>query len=99
MKNRMHARRSMNAFVYAVLAVSPSLVGALAFASGCSNEMSDGKSGETHFLCSTDADCTRHFGSDDYYCGTQKYCTPKTDGGTSHEDGGQPGSGGATGGG
>jgi hypothetical protein len=90
MKNRMHARLSMNAFVYALMAVS--LCVATVFASGCAaSQMSDGKSGETHFLCATDADCTRHFGNDDYYCGPEKYCAPKTNGGIPHADGGDAG--------
>jgi hypothetical protein len=93
MKNRM---RSLKGFVSMALAVSPF------FAPACANDMSD-KSGETHFLCSKDDDCTRHFGNDDYYCGTHKYCALKADGGTPQGDGGRPGSdgggaGGASGG-
>jgi hypothetical protein len=91
MKNRMPGARSMNALVAGAL-----MIASFAFASGCSTRMSDGKSGETHFLCSTDEDCTRQFGNDEYYCGAEKYCTPKTDGGTLHVNGGQAGSGGAS---
>src|SRR5690242_1146767 len=106
MKNRMHAPRPMNALASAALGVSACLGFALMLASGCANDMSvDGKSGETHFLCASTADCTRHFGNDDYYCGPQKYCAIKTDagmrtdGGTSPGDGGQTGSGGGANGG
>lgn len=94
MTNRISAARSMNAYLSALLAASPF------FASACADQLNDGKSGETHFLCSTDADCARHFGNDDYLCNTEKYCAPKGDGGTSQGDGGHSGgtaTGGATG--
>lgn len=100
MKNRIHAPRSMNALASAALAASTCLGFALALASGCANDTNvDGKSGETHFLCSTDTDCTRHFGNHEYYCGPKKYCESKTDGGTSQGDGGQTGTGGSANGG
>src|SRR5437899_3352072 len=91
MKDRTYASRSMNAFFSAALGLSSF------FASACASDMNDGKSGETHFLCSTDEDCARHFGNDTYYCGAAKYCTPKSDGGTSHDDGGHSGASGAGG--
>jgi hypothetical protein len=78
----------------------PSSFAALAvpalFALGCANEMTDGKSGETHFLCQSDADCTKHFGNDDYECtgksaSNQTYCAPKTDGGSNLGSGGRGG--------
>src|SRR5581483_1010692 len=43
--------------------------------------------------------CSRHFGNDDYYCGSQKYCAPKQDAGASGGSGGSAnhGNGGAAG--
>jgi len=66
-------------------------------APACANDMNDGKSGETHFLCQSDDDCSNHFHNDDYSCANGTFCTPKTDGG-SQSSGGQRGGGGSSGG-
>ncbi|HEX4340257.1 MAG TPA: hypothetical protein VH062_30320 [Polyangiaceae bacterium] len=69
---------------------------------GCAARMDDGKSGETHFLCSSDADCTKHFGNDDYSCdgktsNDETYCVVKSDAGHAGGSGGSTGAGGSTG--
>ena len=90
MTNRIAGSKTTKGALASLFALS-AICAAIA---GCAAD-STGKSGETHFLCSKDDDCTRHFGSDDYSCGSSKYCVLNTDAGA----GGSGGSGGSANGG
>jgi hypothetical protein len=80
----------------AALLVMPVLAPWAFGVSACAGDVSDGKSGETHFLCKTDDDCTKL--GDGYVCAAS-YCARAFDAGSGGEGGsaGRIESGGAAG--